>query len=169
MGVAGRRDIGYHLQQCACPDLGLWTLNPFTFQLGTHDNIVCAYVCSFGCFTVLLVQYYIGDHDASYMSVADEAHAAGAISAVNLKLPSFWPSDPHLSLGFLWVGSGAAQTTRICGLHRWKPSSVHEELPLKRQNTNTSLPPSHLTLRPRSEILFFTLLILRRTICRNNN
>lgn len=30
------------------------------------------------------------------MSVADEAHAAGAISAVNLKLPPFWPSDPHL-------------------------------------------------------------------------
>ena len=33
---------------------------------------------------------------ATVMSVADEPHAAGAISAINLKLPPFWPSDPHL-------------------------------------------------------------------------
>ena len=39
---------------------------------------------------------YIGDHDASYMSVAYEAHRPGAVSAVNLKLPLFWPSDPNL-------------------------------------------------------------------------
>ena len=30
------------------------------------------------------------------MSVTDEAHAAETISAINLKLPPFWPSDPHL-------------------------------------------------------------------------
>ena len=30
------------------------------------------------------------------MSVADEAHATDAVSAINLKLPPFWPSDPHL-------------------------------------------------------------------------
>ena len=61
----------------------------------------------------------------------EEAHAAEAISAVNLKLPPFWPTDPHL-----WFA------------RKWRRSLVHEEFTAQKTKYEyvvASLSPEYAT------------------------
>ena len=67
----------------------------------TEIRAFVVYVCS--SILCRIVKYsslifdYIGDQDVTVMSLDDPPpRAARAVSAVNQKLPPFWPADPHL-------------------------------------------------------------------------